>query len=127
MVSQMLSYNVYKTLLLALYVDYRMALLLQECYVNYIGCLLSNELRIKSRPSHIVHVILVNLFICVIYSLTIDQQELYDHQTRTYSLYQTVLRQLLPLVLLASRRLLFGTTYLLLLKLLTLLMFLNAV
>jgi len=41
-----------------------------------------------------------------------------------------VLRQLLPLVLFslsASRRLLFGTTYLLLLKLLTLLMFLNAV
>jgi len=53
--------------------------------------------------------------------------ELYDYQTRTYLLYQTVLRQLLPLVLLASRRLLVGTTYLLLLKLLTLLMFLSAV
>jgi len=75
----------------------------------------------------IVHVILVNLFICVIYSLTLDQQELCDHQTRTYSLYQTVLRQLLPLVLLASRCLLFGKTYLLLLKLLTLLMFLSAI
>jgi len=33
----------------------------------------------------------------------LNQPELNDHQTRTYSLYQTVLRQLLPLVLLASR------------------------
>jgi len=38
------------------------------------------------------------MFIYVTYSLTINQQELNDHQTRTNSLYQTVLRQLLPLV-----------------------------
>jgi len=50
-----------------------------------------NEI-IKSRPSLIVHAILVNLFICVIYSLTINQQKLHEHQTRTYSLYQIVLR-----------------------------------
>ena len=85
----------------------------------------------KLRLLHIIRVTVVNLFICVIFGLYgtlnvvfnfltfINLQELYDRQICTYSLYQTVFGLSLHLVLLASRRLQFGTFYLLLLKPLT--------